>query len=196
MPKISDEKRQARRDQILTAALACFEKHGLHGATMDLIIAECGLSAGAVYNYYPGKSALIAAALGQALEGWSAALAPVLTSEPPVPLGRLLARVVEVAGALEANGGRGRLLEIMAWGEAQRDEAVRARLRAHYGALTQNFARAIDRARGATQLFPTPEGERDAEALLLVAMGALARGAVFGPADDSGLATALAALAQ
>jgi len=196
VPKISDQKRQARRDQILSAALACFERHGLHAATMEIIIAECGLSAGAVYNYYPSKSALIAAALAHALEGWSAALAPVLTSEPPAPLARLLAAVVEVAEAVDAAGQRRRMLELLAWGEAQRDGAVRTLLRAHYAALAQDFARAVDRARGATQLFATPEGERGATALLLVTMGAIARAAVLGPTSDEGMAAALAAFAS
>ena len=127
MPKISDEKRQARRDQILAAALTCFERHGLHGATMEIIIAECGLSAGAVYNYYPSKAALIGAALGQALDGWAADLAPVFASDPPAPVSRLVAAAVEVAAAADEGRRRRRMLELLAWGETQRDEAVRAR---------------------------------------------------------------------
>ena len=196
MPKISDEKRQARRDQILAAALTCFERHGLHGATMEIIIAECGLSAGAVYNYYPSKAALIGAALGQALDGWAADLAPVFASDPPAPVSRLVAAAVEVAAAADEGGRRRRMLELLAWGETQRDEAVRARLRAHYVALAQSFAQALDRARGATQLFATPEGERGAAALVMVAMGALARGAVMGPTDNAALAAALASLSD
>ena len=46
MPKISDERRAARRKQILEAAWACFQKQGLHATTMDNIIRGAGLSAG------------------------------------------------------------------------------------------------------------------------------------------------------
>ena len=83
------------------------------------------------------------------------------------------------------------MLELLAWGEAQRDDTVRTRLNVHYAALTQSFAKAIDRARGATQLFPTPKGERSAAALVMATMGALARSAVLGPADNAALAAAL-----
>ncbi|MGE3872078.1 MAG: TetR/AcrR family transcriptional regulator [Parvibaculaceae bacterium] len=50
MPKISDEKRLARRMQILEAAWTCFQKQGLHATTMADIINASGLSAGAVYS--------------------------------------------------------------------------------------------------------------------------------------------------
>ena len=48
MPKISDERRAARRMQILEAAWTCFQRQGLHATTMDDIIRAAGLSAGAV----------------------------------------------------------------------------------------------------------------------------------------------------
>ena len=66
MPKISDEKRAARRIQILEAAWICFQKQGLHATTMSDIIATSGLSAGAVYSYFASKEDLILAAIKDA----------------------------------------------------------------------------------------------------------------------------------
>lgn len=60
-PKVSDEHRQRRHRQIIDAAVACFERRGLHATTVDDIIAEAGLSAGAIYRYFDGKDAIIEA---------------------------------------------------------------------------------------------------------------------------------------
>lgn len=61
MPKVSDAYRDARRRSILDAAVACFERRGLHGTTTDDIAAEAGLSNGALYRYFDGKDAIIEA---------------------------------------------------------------------------------------------------------------------------------------
>ena len=58
MPKVTEEHRQAMRARIQEAALACFARKGFGGASMADIIKEAGLSAGAVYIYYPSKAAL------------------------------------------------------------------------------------------------------------------------------------------
>ena len=69
MPKISDERRAARRKQILEAAWTRFQKQGCSPTTMDDIIRGAGLSAGAVYSYFPSKEELILAAVTDSLGG-------------------------------------------------------------------------------------------------------------------------------
>jgi AcrR family transcriptional regulator len=61
MPKISDSQRAARRQQILDAALTCFDRAGLHRTSMPDIFREAGLSAGAVYRYFASKDDIIEA---------------------------------------------------------------------------------------------------------------------------------------
>jgi AcrR family transcriptional regulator len=61
MPKVNEEHRELRRPAILDAALTCFDRRGLHGTTMQDIVAESGLSAGAIYTYFESKNAIIAA---------------------------------------------------------------------------------------------------------------------------------------
>jgi TetR/AcrR family transcriptional regulator, repressor for uid operon len=49
-----------RRAEILAAAQRCFVRSGFHGASMQEICAEAGMSPGNLYRYFPSKEALIA----------------------------------------------------------------------------------------------------------------------------------------
>jgi TetR/AcrR family transcriptional repressor of uid operon len=49
-----------RRDEILAAAERCFSRDGFHGASMQQICSEAGMSAGSLYRYFPSKEAIIA----------------------------------------------------------------------------------------------------------------------------------------
>ena len=61
MPKIADETRAARRDQITAAALACFARSGYHATTMADVAAQAGVSKGTPYLYFDSKEALFIA---------------------------------------------------------------------------------------------------------------------------------------
>lgn len=56
MPKVSEQHREARRNQILDAAMSCVERKGFHRTSMADIITESGLSAGAIYLQFDGKA--------------------------------------------------------------------------------------------------------------------------------------------
>ena len=61
MPKISEERREERRQQILVAAQQCFAQYGYEGATVVRLEEATGLSRGAIFNYFPNKQALFVA---------------------------------------------------------------------------------------------------------------------------------------
>jgi AcrR family transcriptional regulator len=61
MPKVSPEHLAARRQQILDAALVCFDRSGFHRTSMQDIFDQAGLSTGAVYRYFDSKEAIIEA---------------------------------------------------------------------------------------------------------------------------------------
>ena len=58
MPKVSEEHKERRREQILVGARRCFAQHGYEGATVARLEQEIGLSRGAIFNYFPNKAAL------------------------------------------------------------------------------------------------------------------------------------------
>lgn len=67
MPKVSHAHRESRRDQILDAALECFARQGFQATSMSDIIDASGLSAGAIYSYFPGKRDLATAVARRAV---------------------------------------------------------------------------------------------------------------------------------
>ena len=98
MPKVTEEHVEARRRQILSAALRCFARDGFHRTTMQDIFRESDLSPGAVYSYFKGKDELIVGIVAATMSfvGETGAL----VSEP-LPEGRLrrpgeaLAEIIE-----------------------------------------------------------------------------------------------------
>ncbi|NUU05858.1 TetR/AcrR family transcriptional regulator [Leifsonia sp. C5G2] len=68
MPKVTEEHRQARRRQIAQAALRCFARSGFQQTSMADIIAESGLSAGAIYGHYKSKEELVELAVSTVLD--------------------------------------------------------------------------------------------------------------------------------
>jgi AcrR family transcriptional regulator len=83
MPKVTDEHRERRRRQILDAAVACFDRRGLHATTTDDIVAEAGLSAGAIYRYFDGKDAIIEAIATERHAQERSLLADALVGDDP-----------------------------------------------------------------------------------------------------------------
>src|SRR5918995_958512 len=58
MPKVSEDQKEARREQILVGAQRAFARHGYEGATVTRLEEETGLSRGAIFNYFENKQAL------------------------------------------------------------------------------------------------------------------------------------------
>lgn len=120
MPKISDAKREARRAEIAGAALRCFARTGYQRTSMADIIAESGLSAGAIYSYFPSKRELITSVAERILDDRRAELEAAGADRPlaPAEIVRMLARGVR------ANAPVPVLIQV--WGEATVDPDLRA----------------------------------------------------------------------
>ncbi len=61
MPKVSQSHLDARRRQILDAAIDCFAREGFHQTTMQDIVEQSALSPGAIYTYFKSKEDIIEA---------------------------------------------------------------------------------------------------------------------------------------
>jgi TetR/AcrR family transcriptional repressor of uid operon len=60
MRRANTQLQSDRRAEILAAAQRCFVRAGFHGASMQDICAQAGMSPGNLYRYFPSKEALIA----------------------------------------------------------------------------------------------------------------------------------------
>ncbi len=137
MPKVSPEHVEARRTQILDAARRRFAANGFHMTSMDDVIRESGLSAGALYRYFPGKEALILSTIDDTLtmllNGIRAGLD---AADPDESFGATAERVLGGAlGRLSDGGLDLSRIALFAWSEAPRNDAVRALLAERYGTL-------------------------------------------------------------
>ncbi|KVN40043.1 TetR family transcriptional regulator [Burkholderia pyrrocinia] len=61
MRKVDPEKVEAKRRQILDAAIECFARDGFHGTSTAAICAAAGMSPGNLFHYFPTKAAIIEA---------------------------------------------------------------------------------------------------------------------------------------
>jgi AcrR family transcriptional regulator len=77
---------EQRRAAIRDAAQRLFVRKGVEGARMEEIAAEAGLSAGAIYRYYPSKEALLQAVLAQHIEHHQALFSDGAAQDSPLAL--------------------------------------------------------------------------------------------------------------
>lgn len=125
MPKISTEQREARRDQILAAALKCFSRDGFHQTTMADIVRESGLSQGTLYLYFKSKDDLIAA-IADHRHQREAALNALAEGEQTPLQGILLLSRLYASRLSEPASADSLRVSLQGWAEALRNERVKA----------------------------------------------------------------------
>ena len=126
MPKVTQQHRDARREQILAAARRCFLRDGFHATSMQDLFAESGLSSGAVYSYFASKDDVIVAIAEENMRGVTEMITAVATQHPGRPAGAVLADIMDMVRAQDAQNGLGKLTVIV-WSEALRNPSLAAR---------------------------------------------------------------------
>jgi len=159
------------------------------------VISESGLSAGAVYSYFPSKAELIAAAVERILQRLTGALdAAVAGDADRSPTEDAAGVLRNVLPALEADGVDYTRIAVTAWAEALRDPAVRVIAEEVYGTVRRGLAQLVFRWRDAGHLPADVDVEALAQVLLSTLMGFVVQHAVLGDVDLDRYATALALL--
>lgn len=166
MPRVSDEHLAARRQQILDAAFACFSRNGFHNTSMQDVIAEAGLSVGAVYRYFKSKNELITAIAEGVLDGAEEMFAGLSQHEPPLPLAEAIDRALDFAES--QTGPQGALrIALQVWSESLRDPALAVFVADKYTRFRMLFAAVARRAQEAGEL----PADADPEAVGAVLFG-------------------------
>ncbi len=199
MPRITDERREARREQVLEAARACLQEHGLEAVSMEMIIARSGLSTGAVYGYFKGKDEIISAVVTEGTAAMGRQLVPILTNPEPPPLpeliGQLLRTIVDF-GQHKRDGIDRLLVSLHGWSHSQSDPELKAVTRASYSGLRKLFADAVRRSQASGTVDATAEPEAMAELLTSITLGFVAQRALAGSAHVAAHVAALETLSH
>jgi AcrR family transcriptional regulator len=125
MPKITNERREERRSQILAAALKCFSRNGFHQTTTADIVRESGVSQGMLYLYFTSKDDLIAALAADRHLGEAALNAIAERGRDPLKSVLALIRLYSsrLSDPAQADALR---VGMQGWAEALRNESVKA----------------------------------------------------------------------
>jgi AcrR family transcriptional regulator len=194
MPRISDERREARREQVLEAARACLQEHGLEAVSMEMIISRSGLSTGAVYGYFKGKDQIINAVVTEGTAQLGAELIPVLTNPEPPPLPQLVEQVLRavVGFGRHKKGDVDRLaVSLHGWSQSQSDPELKAATLASYSGLRRLFLDVVRRWQAAGTFDATADPEATAQLLTSITLGFVAQRALAGSANVTAHVAAL-----
>ena len=123
MPKVSEEHIEARRQQIVDAAVQCFARAGIHGTSLDDIRLAADLSRGAVYHYFKSKEDIIDALRERSIEEDQQLLEDIKEKNVDLPiwirsLGKGMTRNLMAPGNIDTR------VAMFLWAEALLNERV------------------------------------------------------------------------
>ena len=195
MPKVTDAHLAARREQILLAAMARFAEGGFHSTGMAEVIAATGLSAGAVYRYFPSKEALIRAIVEErVLANAKGVFETILEQGIDDPVDAVAA-ALEIVDRVSAQGDIDvTKVAVQAWGEALRNPDILDIAQNAYATMRGYLAEATRRAQQHGRLPSDADPAEIAKALLSLVMGYVIQRHIMGDVDREHYTAALQAL--
>ncbi|MFE2048102.1 TetR/AcrR family transcriptional regulator [Streptomyces sp. NPDC059459] len=199
MARVSQEHLDARRRQILDGAALCFARKGFHATSMQDVLKEVDLSAGAVYRYFSGKDQLIEAivtdVMGVLRDVYERA---ALESPPPMPdelIARTVAHMQRERSALTSDGEWlfPRLM-IHAWTETQRNDELSALLGEGFEAVTAAWAKLVVRYQESGMMSADVDPRAVARTLMATVQGFGVQHVLFGGFPPEALRAGVRAL--
>ncbi|MEL4317644.1 TetR/AcrR family transcriptional regulator [Leifsonia sp. YIM 134122] len=197
MPKVTEEHRIARRTEIAQAAMRCFARKGFEGTSVADIIAESGLSAGAIYGHYKSKNELIQLAVTELLGQRMADVELALMDEDLMEPGELIG--VFLRGVEAEFGDLGVLLQL--WAAAANDAELRRLAQGIAGSIREVFQTYLAawhvRRNGLSEAEAEARGARESWIYIGICQGYMVQSAIFDGFDgDAYIATSAALLAR
>lgn len=193
MPKVTQEHRDARRDQILSAARRCFLRDGFHATSMQDLFAEAGLSSGAVYQYFASKGDMIIAIAEENIRDVVTMIHDVATSHPGRPVGSVLADILSILQAKDAQEGLAGLA-LLTWSEVLRNAELASRFADLIAQIRADLTALVRTHQSTGNLPPQVPAEALAALFISIAPGYLLQLATLGSAAVDGVPAAVQAL--
>jgi TetR/AcrR family transcriptional regulator, transcriptional repressor of aconitase len=193
MPRVSQAHLDARRQQILDAARRCFVRNGFHATSMQDVLGEAGLSAGAVYRYFRSKDEIVTAIASAALHDIAGALEPGENGAVP-PVEEVVARVLTAVENLGETQDVPKLA-VQIWGEAVRSPAVFERVRDALEGIRAALARQARQYQDRGMMTREVPPEQVARVLVAITAGFMVQYALVGDVDAAMFRDGVRALA-
>ncbi|HEV7625509.1 MAG TPA: TetR/AcrR family transcriptional regulator [Streptomyces sp.] len=197
MARVSQDHLDARRRQILDGARRCFTSNGFHATSMQDVLREAGLSAGAVYRYFRSKEEIVAAVAAETLQSVRESYATVAEADPPPPpdelFGSVLSRLREFLGDPGDQRALPQLL-MQVWGETLRNPAVARVLADGYQGLLAQWVRIVEAYQAHGWVDPEADVDHLARVLIGTVQGYFVQQALFGGLDPDEFQEGLRAL--
>ncbi|MFE0172055.1 TetR/AcrR family transcriptional regulator [Streptomyces sp. NPDC059002] len=184
MARVSQEHLDARRRQILDGAALCFARNGFHAASMQDVLKEVGLSAGAVYRYFRGKEELIEAIVSEVLDEIRGIFEAAAEQSPPPPphvlVGKVLGDVLDLKPGL-TDGAKSYYprLMIQVWTETLRNDGLSAILQEGYVQVRAAWVRVVEGYQKAGMMRSDVPADHVARTMIALAQGFAAQYALF-----------------
>jgi AcrR family transcriptional regulator len=193
MPKVTQEYRDARREQILDAARRCFLRDGFHATSMQDLFAESGLSSGAVYRYFASKDDVIIAIAQENIQDVVAMLRTVIEQRPGTSIGDVIADVLAILRAKHEENGLA-ALAMLVWAEALRNPVLADQFTSLLSQIHEALADVARVHQVAEELPLGVSADALATVLLAIVPGYIVQLALLGPAAVDGAGAGLRAL--
>jgi AcrR family transcriptional regulator len=136
MPKVSEQYRQTRREEIARAALRVLERNGVRDTSIADIVAESGLSTGAIYSHFTNKGELVRYIVAEFMLPRLDAIAS--TSEVRTPR-----QIIELMLAAITENGISPAVILQFWAEGSLPGEIRDELLRTIGSLRSLLAAAL-----------------------------------------------------
>jgi AcrR family transcriptional regulator len=193
MPRVSQDHLESRRRQILDAARRCFARNGFHATSMQDILTEANLSAGAVYRYFRSKDEIIAEIATAAMADTASAFDAVSDADPPPPLHEVFGQVFANFEELDRRQDAARMA-IQVWSEAQRCPALAERLTEGIGVVRKAVTRLVEAHQERGLIADDVPAEHVARVLMSLLPGFIVQRVLLGDVDPEMFRAGLRAL--
>jgi AcrR family transcriptional regulator len=201
MPRITPERREAKRAEIVAAARRCFARGGFHQTSMPDIAAAAGVSAGAPYRYFASKEEIILAIATDAFRLIFEPMEKVAAAADAPSLGDLVTASLRALGAGTVTDAAGQVVPVeellqcvvQTWSELLRNDGLHARAAEGFERVRRSIADALRRGQAAGAV-PTVDPESGARVLIALLHGFLLQRVAFGLTDTAGFNDAVRGL--
>jgi AcrR family transcriptional regulator len=194
MPRLTPERREARRAEIVAAARRCFSRDGFHQTSMPDIAAEAGLSAGASYRYFPSKEDIIIEIAGQAFATMFGPVEHLGEQGRASTVADLVATAIDPVSGKTTRDAAGQPVPVdellrcavQSWAELLRSEELRQRAAAGFDHKRDQMAEALRRGQQAGTVPADLDPKRGARVVHALLHGYVLQRTAFGLTDTEG----------